>query len=229
MYRNALKSGARTALQAWKVKNDLAKLRFDLTRANAEFEQHLCKAVNELVSPIKKLRVTACCFANACTNNCLYCTLITTAADKPSQNLQRKSTTHFLHSFHNRQRILENGHLNTVLSSKQFVKVQKQFYREFSNISLGAPIKNSEAPLLGDLCDKYRAVIARTSANLNYQPKKEMTKQEFQRLPTCVIPSHYDLELKPNLEEFTFEGKTSVQIKIQFLEQNQALIVVVLL
>lgn len=36
----------------------------------------------------------------------------------------------------------------------------------------------------------------------------------FERLPTNVIPKHYVLELKPNLETFKFEGKTIVKIQI---------------
>lgn len=36
----------------------------------------------------------------------------------------------------------------------------------------------------------------------------------FERLPTNIIPKHYVLELKPNLEQFTFEGKTLVKIQI---------------
>ncbi|CAB3259962.1 unnamed protein product [Arctia plantaginis] len=36
----------------------------------------------------------------------------------------------------------------------------------------------------------------------------------FQRLPKCVVPKHYDLQLVPNLEKFTFKGKTAVKVLI---------------
>ncbi|XP_049874380.1 puromycin-sensitive aminopeptidase [Pectinophora gossypiella] len=47
--------------------------------------------------------------------------------------------------------------------------------------------------------------------------KEKVTMLEnkpFQRLPKCVVPKHYDLELVPNLEKFTFTGKTAVKVSI---------------
>ncbi|KAL0822477.1 hypothetical protein ABMA28_004534 [Loxostege sticticalis] len=47
--------------------------------------------------------------------------------------------------------------------------------------------------------------------------KEKVTMPEnkpFQRLPKNVIPKHYDLELTPNLEKFTFTGKTAVKVSI---------------
>ncbi|NP_001268818.1 puromycin-sensitive aminopeptidase-like isoform X1 [Bombyx mori] len=47
--------------------------------------------------------------------------------------------------------------------------------------------------------------------------KEKVTMPEnkpFQRLPNNVIPKHYALELIPNLEKFTFKGKTAVKVSI---------------
>ncbi|XP_055688287.1 puromycin-sensitive aminopeptidase [Lutzomyia longipalpis] len=39
--------------------------------------------------------------------------------------------------------------------------------------------------------------------------------KEFRRLPTHVVPTHYDLELRPDLERFVFTGKTNVKIQVR--------------
>ncbi|XP_013190703.1 puromycin-sensitive aminopeptidase [Amyelois transitella] len=38
--------------------------------------------------------------------------------------------------------------------------------------------------------------------------------KQFQRLPKNVLPKHYNLELVPNLQKFTFTGKTAVKVSI---------------
>ncbi|XP_064546193.1 puromycin-sensitive aminopeptidase isoform X1 [Drosophila montana] len=259
MYKNALKGGIRTAKQAWKFRNELGKLNLDLAKANSDFEQHLCevsvckqpKLFPLHASPASKqqllnkptalwklarqsFRCCACAFTNA-----------------PSLRLRfRLRLYHCLncvdkHSAHLRA---ETCHLNTLVSSKQFVKVQKQFYRDYSDISLGAPLKTSDAPLLGDLCSRYRDILAHTSADLvgagpvlgkgsqlshnrrihsccshlrqaeqsnGYNNMAQSVVTQFKRLPTNVVPKHYELILQPDLEAFSFTGKTIVQISVK--------------
>lgn len=45
-------------------------------------------------------------------------------------------------------------------------------------------------------------------------------KKPFERLPKTVVPKHYALELKPDLEKFTFAGKTSIDLEVSFVIYN---------
>lgn len=39
-------------------------------------------------------------------------------------------------------------------------------------------------------------------------------KHEFERLPSNVTPSHYELVLEPDLEKFVFKGQTTTNIQV---------------
>jgi len=43
----------------------------------------------------------------------------------------------------------------------------------------------------------------------------KMVLKQFERLPKTVIPTHYNLHLKPDLVKCTFEGFVAVNIEVR--------------
>lgn len=111
-------------------------------------------------SSVPTIKTIACAYVALVANKTQsypYCRVLTPVLNikNNSPSLCKRLSSH-----------IENCHLNSLISDKQFVKVQKQFYRDYSSVSLGVPLKSCEAPLLGDICEKYRSILQRTSADL---------------------------------------------------------------
>lgn len=41
-------------------------------------------------------------------------------------------------------------------------------------------------------------------------------KTLFERLPRTVVPSHYDLKIRPFLDTFQFEGTVTIDIQVEW-------------
>jgi puromycin-sensitive aminopeptidase len=48
--------------------------------------------------------------------------------------------------------------------------------------------------------------------------------KKFERLPKSVIPSHYDIWLKPNLTKFTFQGTITAHLEVSSIHLRFILI-----
>lgn len=66
-----------------------------------------------------------------------------------------------------------------------------------------------------------RSYCTVSSVKREKNTKKMSKKVAFKRLPANIVPKHYILELKPDLQKLTFDGKTSVKIQVSFFFLNK--------
>lgn len=90
------------------------------------------------------------------------------------------------------------------LTDHRFVSIAGNFVSHFSTAS--------QQQIIGELENKKPA-----DSSCSDKSDKSMSKVEFKRLPTNVVPRHYNLELRPQLEAFTFDGSVSVNIQVTLL------------
>lgn len=57
-------------------------------------------------------------------------------------------------------------------------------------------------------------LINPTNIDLIDNNKQLIMKHEFERLPSNVKPSHYELVLEPDLEKLVFKGQTTTNIQV---------------
>lgn len=109
--------------------------------------------------------------------------------------------------------------LSSLLTSPTPYCYQKKKFISEKQISSSKIVNNLffKTNLVGNLLKKNFHTL---TPNQNQQEERfennttEMTKSVFKRLPSNVVPKHYNLELKPCLTSFTFDGKTSVKIQV---------------
>lgn len=140
-----------------------------------------------------------CCKSNA--HRALFqkvtCNWLTTT----ESSLRKSSTNTFCQNNFLRNRIANNSF--SIVPTRSFIicltssadKSQK-LLSQFANVRhfIG---KNLSTVSCGTVLDK----MAKTN--------------EFRRLPSSVVPKHYNLELKPDLIGFTFTGSVSIKIEVK--------------
>lgn len=63
--------------------------------------------------------------------------------------------------------------------------------------------------------------------SLTAMAQQKMEKKPFERLPLDVVPINYKLELKPDLNAFTFQGKLEITVKVLICVYEFCLVYVV--
>lgn len=107
---------------------------------------------------------------------------------------------------------LNNSDLLSLLSKRNNFSINQRNFSTLSSSSLLSKncLNRTKFQLIGNCCNEKQ----------NFCSDKMIKKCEFQRLPVDVVPTHYNLELNPDLVKCEFTGKVSVKVKVSASSNN---------